>query len=127
MILRLIEEWKVKLGKAFFAGAVLMDLSKAFDCIPHELLIAKLNVYGFERKSLVFPYSYLKWTKQCGNVNNIQSTFQTLLSRVPQRSILEPLLSNIFMSDIIGFLTAFEKDITLLKDTLQNEAEITIQ
>ena len=104
-----------------------MDLSKTFDCIPHDLLIAKLNVYGFERKSLVFPYSYLKWTKQCGNVNNIQSTFQALLSRVPQRSILEPLLSNISMNDIIGFLTAFEKDITLLKDTLQNEAEIIIQ
>ena len=125
--MRLIEEWKVKLGKAFFPGAVLMDLSKTFDCIPHDLLIAKLNVYGFERKSLVFPYSYLKWTKQCGNVNNIQSTFQTLLSRVPQRSILEPLLSNISMNDIIGFLTAFEKDITLLKDTLQNEAGIIIQ
>ena len=54
MILRLIEEWKEKLDKEFFAGAVLMDLSKAFDCIPHDLLIAKLNAYGFDRKSLVF-------------------------------------------------------------------------
>ena len=59
MILTLIEEWKEKLDKGFFAGAGLMGLSKAFDCIPHDLLIAKLNAYCFDRKSLVFFYSYL--------------------------------------------------------------------
>ena len=54
MILRLVEEWKEKLNKGVFAGAVSIDLSMAFDCIPHDLLIAKLNAYGFDRKSLVF-------------------------------------------------------------------------
>ena len=68
MILRLIEEWKEKLDKRLFAGAVLMDLSKAFHCIPHDLLIAKLNACGFGRKSLVFFYSYLKRRKQCVTV-----------------------------------------------------------
>ena len=97
MILRLIEEWKEKLDKRLFAGAVLMDLS-------HDLLIAKLNAYSFDRKSLVFFYSYLKWRKQCVNVNKIQSIFQTLLSGVLQGSIFGPWLFNIFINDLIGFI-----------------------
>ena len=52
VLLRLIEEWKTNLDNNFAVGAVLMDLSKAFDCIPHDLLIAKLAAYGFEKKTL---------------------------------------------------------------------------
>ena len=48
---RLMDTWKESLGKKEVAGALLMDLSKAFDCIEHELLIAKLNVYGFNKKA----------------------------------------------------------------------------
>ena len=80
MILRQVEAWKEKLDKEFFVGTIFMDLSKAFDCMPHDLLIEKLNAYGFGRKCFVFFYCYLKLRKQCVNVNNIQSTFQTLLS-----------------------------------------------
>ena len=41
VLIKLIENWKTSLDKSLFNGAVLMDLSKAFDCIPHDLLIAK--------------------------------------------------------------------------------------
>ena len=68
-----------------------MDMSKAFDCIPHDLLIAKLQVYGFSLKTVTFIYSYLKRRKQRVKVNNVLSDFPTLLSRVPQGSILGPI------------------------------------
>ncbi len=82
-----------------------MDLSKAFDCIPHDLLIAKMGAYGFETDTLVFFYSYLKRRKQNVKINNIFSTFQVLLSGVPQGSILGPILFNIFMNDLFLWIT----------------------
>ena len=56
----MIEEWKKSIGNDKLVGAVLMDLSKAFDCIPHDILIAKLSAHGFDRNSLKLIYSYLK-------------------------------------------------------------------
>ena len=50
VLIRLLEEWKEKLDKNFIVGTVLMDLSQAFDCIPHDL-IAKLAANGIERDS----------------------------------------------------------------------------
>ena len=64
VLIRLLEEWREKLDENFIVGAVLMDLSKAFDCIPHDLIIAKLAAYGIERETLRLIYSYLKFRKQ---------------------------------------------------------------
>ena len=60
-----------------------MDLSKAYDCIPHNLLIAKLYAYGFSDKTVTFIYSYLKCRKQNVKIENFYSDFLTLLSGVP--------------------------------------------
>ena len=59
-----IEKWKTQLDKNKIVGAALLDLSKAFDCIPHDLLIAKLDAYGFDKEALSLIYSYLKNKKQ---------------------------------------------------------------
>ena len=101
VLIRLIENWKKSLDSKKFVGAVLMDLSKAFDCIPHELLIAKMHAYGFEINTLVFFYSYLKNRKQNVKINNTYSIFQVLLSGVTQESILGPILFNIFINALL--------------------------
>ena len=77
-----------------------MDLSKAFDCIPHDLLIATMEAHNFSKDLLTFLYSYLKCWKQYVNINNICRMFQILFSGIPHVSILGPLLFNIFTNDM---------------------------
>ena len=60
VLIRLVENCKKQLDNKKFVGAVLMDLSKAFDCVPHDLLIAKIHAYGFEIDTLVFFSPTLK-------------------------------------------------------------------
>ena len=76
-----------------------MTTSSVFD-----LLIAKLYAYGFSEKSAVFLYSYLKRRKQNVKIDDILSTFQSLISGVPQGSILGPILFNIFLNDLLTTL-----------------------
>ena len=69
----MIEKWRKTLGKDGETAAVLTDLCKAFDCIDHNLLIAKLNVYGFEKQSIDFLHSYLTKRKQRTKVDSAYS------------------------------------------------------
>ena len=75
-------------------------VSKAFDCIPHDLLTTKMEVYGFSKDFITFLYPYPKRRKQSVNINNVNSMFQIPLKAVPQGSFLGPLLLNIFINDL---------------------------
>ena len=141
VITSLIENWREKLDQNFLVGAVWTDLSKTFDCIPHDLLIAKLAAYGFDLNALALIFTYLKNRKQSVQINNTHSSFGNIISGVPQGSIVGPILFNLSINDLFyiiekasifnfaddNTLSAFSKTIEGLLHILQSESLKTIK
>ena len=99
-LLAMLEKWRSAVDNKKTFEVLLIDLSKAFDCLSHELLLAKLHAYGFSILALRLVYNYLKNRKQRTKINSAYSYWEEILFGVPQGSILGPLLFNIFLCDI---------------------------
>ena len=104
-----------------------MNLSKAFDFVSHDLLIAKLEACGINENLLAYLHSYLSNRKQCVRINNVTIDFETIISGVPQGSIVGPILFNCFFNDFFYFIEKasahnFADDNTLsrFEGTIQN-------
>ena len=93
----MLVHWKSAVDKGKVFGG--LYLSKAFDCLSHELIIAKLNAYGFNLAALKFVQGYLSKRQKGTKINQSYSLWEEILSGVPQGSILGPILFNIFLSD----------------------------
>ena len=103
-LLPMIEKWRESLDQDGTYGTLLTDLSKTFDCLPHELIIAKLYTYGVDMPSLKLINSYLSKRTQRIKINDIYSSWSEIHFRVPEGSILGPILFNIFIYDLFMFL-----------------------
>ena len=138
--IRLLEEWRLYLDNNYFVGAVMTGLSKAFDCIPHVLLIAKLEAYGFDNYTIRYVYSYLKNRKQYVKINKTYSDLLDIISGVPQGSIVGTILFNICFNDFFyviliasahncaddNTLTSFGKTLEDLIKKLEHEYEVAL-
>ena len=109
-LLCLLEDWRTSLDKHEYVAAILMDLSKAFDFLPHDLLLAKQQAYGVSSGAVRLIDSYLSDRSQQIKMESYTSGWENLFEGVPLGSILGPLLFNVFINDIF-YIT--EKMLTL--------------
>ena len=99
-----VRKWKQCNDRGGSSGALLTGSSKAFDCLPHDLLIAKLKAFGFSYEALKLIYIYLSMKSQRVKMNSHYSLWSEIINGVPQGSILGPLLFNVYLSDLCMFI-----------------------
>ena len=100
----MLVKWKSAVDNKGNFGAFLNDLPKAFDCLLHDLLLAKINSYGFSLPALRMVQSYLSNRKQRTKINSEFSSWEEVWFGIPQGTIFGPLLCNIFLRDYLFFI-----------------------
>ena len=123
LVKKIVEDWKRALDDNKYIAAISMDLSKAFDCLPDNLLLLKLEAYGLTKQSLNLLKNYLEEREQRVKVGGTYSEWSQLFKGVPRGSILGLVLFNVFINDIFLFVNKGNNKITELRTILQRESQ----
>ena len=101
----ILEKWNSTVDNKKSFGTLLTVLSKSFDCLSHEFLLAKLPAYGFNILALRLVYSYLKNKKRRTEINSAYRSWEEITFGVLPGSTLRPLLFNIFLYDLFYIMS----------------------
>ena len=94
------DTWVEALEDGELSGVCLLDMSAAFDIVDHDLLLAKLELYGFDSDSIGWIQSYLSDRRQCVSISGSLSKLLPVPTGVPQGSILGPLFYTLFTNEL---------------------------
>ena len=123
VLFKLLQRWQKELDNSRLVDTILMDLSKAYDCLPHYRIIAKSEAYGLSKSRLGLLLDYLTSHKQRVKIGLSYSLWNEIKRGVPQGSILGPLLFNVFINGILSLLRKVRFAILLMIIPFMNVAK----
>ena len=139
-LMMLIENWRRALDDGEVVGLLSTDMSKAFDCLHHPLLLAKLRAYGFDERSVDLMQSYFMDRYSRTRIGEFVSSWKSVRKGCPQGSSFGPLLWNLFQNDLTFFIDSnvcmyaddhqfYEsgKDLNLVEANLQECARVVTE
>ena len=130
-LLSCYNDWCLSRNSSKVSDVIFLDLSKAFDSVPHERLLLKLNRYGIDRQLYLWFRNFLTNRRQRVQIRGSYSEWSPVISGVPQGSILGPIMFLIYVNDIPNIITStaklFADDTKIYRQINKVEDSIALQ